>query len=199
MSQVDPGSQLRRATSGAIFVSTKEVAHGTRQEWRSDQPGGAHDGGEEEAASVHGCREEAGGLDVLGYIDGRRVIELATDLEVTRGAINRWLHPPAPRRAFPPQGLPRHRQRALPQPRRGRLAANRHRIKLFRLPPYSPELNSIEGVWKTTKKTTTHNRFFRTTTERDAALTATFEHFNANPLPSPAARFLCSPVYATLF
>ena len=72
------------------------------------------------------------------------------------------------------------------------LAANRHRIELFRLPPYSPELNPIEGVWKTTKRTTTHNRFFRTTTERDAALTATFEHFNAKPasIAGHVARFL---------
>lgn len=31
------------------------------------------------------------GRAVLGYIDGRRVIEMATDLDVTRGAINRWL------------------------------------------------------------------------------------------------------------
>lgn len=28
---------------------------------------------------------------VLGYIDGRRVIEMAAELDVTRGAINRWL------------------------------------------------------------------------------------------------------------
>lgn len=72
------------------------------------------------------------------------------------------------------------------------LAANRHRIELFRLPPYSPELNPIEGVWKTTKRTTTHNRFFRTTTERDAALTATFEGFNAKPesIAGHVARFL---------
>lgn len=72
------------------------------------------------------------------------------------------------------------------------LAANRHRIELFRLPPYSPELNPIEGVWKTTKRTTTHNRFFRTTTARDAALTSTFERFNANPavIAGHVARFL---------
>lgn len=61
------------------------------------------------------------------------------------------------------------------------LAANKHRIELHRLPPYSPELNPIEGVWKETKKTTTHNRFYRTTQERDAALTATFERFDAQP------------------
>jgi transposase len=28
---------------------------------------------------------------VLGYIDGRRVVELAAELDVTRGSVNRWL------------------------------------------------------------------------------------------------------------
>jgi transposase len=49
------------------------------------------------------------------------------------------------------------------------------------VPPYSPELNAIEGVWKVTKKTTTHNRFYRTVEERDAALADRFETFNAEP------------------
>lgn len=31
------------------------------------------------------------GRAVLGYIEGRRVIELAVELGITRGAINRWL------------------------------------------------------------------------------------------------------------
>lgn len=31
------------------------------------------------------------GRAVFGYIDGRRVVELAAELDVTRGAINRWL------------------------------------------------------------------------------------------------------------
>lgn len=72
------------------------------------------------------------------------------------------------------------------------LAANRARIALFRLPPYSPEFNPIEGVWKQTKKRTTHNTFYRTTDERDAALTATFEKFQTSPslLAGQVARFL---------
>lgn len=72
------------------------------------------------------------------------------------------------------------------------LVANRRRLELFRLPPYSPEFNPIEGVWKQTKKRTTHNTFFRTTDERDAALTATFECFRARPslLAAQVARFL---------
>ena len=31
------------------------------------------------------------GLAVLGYIEGRRVVDLAIDYDVTRGSVNRWL------------------------------------------------------------------------------------------------------------
>jgi transposase len=72
------------------------------------------------------------------------------------------------------------------------LAKNRRRIELCRLPPYSPEFNGIEGVWKTTKRATTHNRFFATVEDRDAALTATFERFIAKPqlVAGHVSRFL---------
>jgi transposase len=62
------------------------------------------------------------------------------------------------------------------------LAAHRHRIELHRLPAYSPELNAIEGVWKVTRKTTTHNRYFDTPEQRDAALIHTFVNFQRNPV-----------------
>jgi hypothetical protein len=61
------------------------------------------------------------------------------------------------------------------------LAKNKHRIELHRLPPYSPEFNPTEGVWKATRKFTTHNRFYRTVQERDAALTQTFRRFQSDP------------------
>jgi len=72
------------------------------------------------------------------------------------------------------------------------LKENRHRIELFRLPPYSPNLNPIEGAWKETKKRTTHNRFFLTTVERDAALVLTFDAFSAEPrlLAGQVARYI---------
>ena len=72
------------------------------------------------------------------------------------------------------------------------LASNGHRIQLFRLPPYSPNLNPIEGAWKETKKRTTHNRFFRTMEERDQALVSTFDYFDRNrrSLAGYVARFL---------
>lgn len=61
------------------------------------------------------------------------------------------------------------------------LAENSDKIELHRLPPYSPEFNPTEGVWKATRKRATHNRFYRTVEERDAALTATFERFQTEP------------------
>ncbi len=72
------------------------------------------------------------------------------------------------------------------------LGKNHRRIELHRLPPYSPNFNPTEGAWKVTKKRTTHNRFYRTTDERDAALVETFEEFKSTPslLAGHVARFL---------
>ena len=61
------------------------------------------------------------------------------------------------------------------------LRANRHRIELYRLPPYSPEFNPVEGVWKATRRLTTHNRFYKTTWSRDIALSYTFARFHHDP------------------
>lgn len=72
------------------------------------------------------------------------------------------------------------------------LSDNSDKIELHRLPPYSPEFNPMEGVWKTTKRVTTHNRFFHTTDERDDALRSTFGTFRADPslIAGQVARFL---------
>ena len=67
----------------------------------------------------------------------------------------------------------------LDEPGKRWLAENQARIQLCRLPPYSPEFNPVEGVWKCTRKLTTHNRFYRNVEDRDAALTATFERFRS--------------------
>jgi transposase len=61
------------------------------------------------------------------------------------------------------------------------LHENRHRIELHRLPAYSPEFMPMEGVWKTTRKMTTHNAFFVTTDQRDLALRRTFTDFQRKP------------------
>ncbi len=71
------------------------------------------------------------------------------------------------------------------------LETNGDRLELHRLPPYSPELNPMEPVWKVTRKMTTHNRFYETTTERDAALRTTFTTFQRRPalIAAHVARF----------
>jgi transposase len=61
------------------------------------------------------------------------------------------------------------------------LRANRHRIEIHRLPAYSPGFMPMEGVWKTTRKLTTHNAFFVTPDQRDARLTQTFHVFPRRP------------------
>ena len=40
------------------------------------------------------------------------------------------------------------------------LEENKRKIELFFLPPYSPELNPVELVWKKTRYSETHNRYF---------------------------------------
>lgn len=79
----------------------------------------------------------------------------------------------------------------LDEPGKRWLAANTDKVELIRLPPYSPEFNPVEGVWKCTRKHATHNRFYRTEEERDAALAATFEGFRRNPeqIAGHVARF----------
>jgi hypothetical protein len=61
------------------------------------------------------------------------------------------------------------------------LRRNTSRLELHRLPPYSPEFNPTEGVWKATRKLATHNRFYRAAVDRDLALTNTFQTFQRNP------------------
>ncbi|MDB6095903.1 MAG: hypothetical protein JWM09_181 [Francisellaceae bacterium] len=44
-------------------------------------------------------------------------------------------------------------------------AANKLNIRLFYLPPYSPNLNSIERLWKVMNEYARNNKFFRTADE----------------------------------
>jgi len=71
------------------------------------------------------------------------------------------------------------------------LREHRHLIELHRLPAYSPEFMAMEGVWKTTRKLTTHNAFFVTPDQRDAKLTETFNRFQRRPglIAAHVARF----------
>ena len=51
------------------------------------------------------------------------------------------------------------------------------RFQLLYLPPYSPELNPIERVWKLTRKLCTHNRYFSELDEIPSVLEPQFDQW----------------------
>lgn len=83
---------------------------------------------------------------------------------------------------------PAHR---LPEDGQDWLRENRDAIELHRLPPYSPEFMSVEGIWKTTRKLATHNKFYSTVDERNSTLRRTFRKFQRHPelIAPQVARF----------
>ena len=54
------------------------------------------------------------------------------------------------------------------------LRQHRRVLRLFFLPPYSPQLNPIERVWKLTRRLATHNRYFATLGELLSAVQERF-------------------------
>lgn len=61
------------------------------------------------------------------------------------------------------------------------LKANTEKIEVHFLPPYSPEFNPVELVWKETKKRTTHNRYFPSLTVLKEKVFKRFNRFQGNP------------------
>ena len=57
------------------------------------------------------------------------------------------------------------------------------------LPPYSPQLNPIEGVWKQTRQKATHNRYFPALSDLIQAVHMKFSRWSQ---PNDALTRLCS-------
>jgi transposase len=57
----------------------------------------------------------------------------------------------------------------------------RNRLEVFPLPKYSPELNAQEPVWKYTRGSATHNRFFEKPSDLCASLFSTFKDLQQHP------------------
>lgn len=68
---------------------------------------------------------------------------------------------------------------------------NQHRLVLIFLPPYSPELNPIERVWRITRRQVTHNRYFESTDQLRMALDSAFMHWQK---PNQALKVLCENI-----
>jgi transposase len=66
------------------------------------------------------------------------------------------------------------------------------RLWLYCLPPYSPELNAVEMVWRETRKDATHNRYFPTMKGLRRTVQSQFRAYQAKPrlLVGTVAQFL---------
>jgi transposase len=78
-----------------------------------------------------------------------------------------------------------HHARAL----RPWLREHRHQLRLDFLPPYSPQLNPMERVWKLTRRLATHNRYFETL---PSLINAVQEQFAKWVHPNLQLRRLCA-------
>ena len=54
------------------------------------------------------------------------------------------------------------------------IKSNRHSLEVHQLPPYSPELNPTERLWRYTRKNATHDYYFASQGELLATLTRIF-------------------------
>lgn len=71
------------------------------------------------------------------------------------------------------------------------LAAHRDVLRLDFLPPYSPNLNHQERVWKLTRKLVTHNQYFPLL---DTLVTAVLRQFAVWDRPNETLRRLCAVI-----
>ena len=62
------------------------------------------------------------------------------------------------------------------------------RVKFLMLPPYSPDLNPIEQVWRITRKENTHSTFFPTLSDLKETVDKAFEAWSA---PNSQLQSLC--------
>jgi transposase len=69
--------------------------------------------------------------------------------------------------------------------------ANQQRLVFIYLPPYSPELNPIERVWRITRRKVTHNRYFPSVEDLRLALVSQFTIWR---LPNSSFKVLCERI-----
>lgn len=70
-------------------------------------------------------------------------------------------------------------------------STNQDRIVRIFLPPYSPELNPVERVWRITRRQVTHNRYFGSDPELLEALQAQFAKWE---YPNTMLKTLCANI-----
>jgi transposase len=67
----------------------------------------------------------------------------------------------------------------------------KERLTLIFLPPYSPNLNPIERVWRLTRRLATHNRYFASLAELRDSVVSQFSNWN---VPNSILKVLCARI-----
>lgn len=75
----------------------------------------------------------------------------------------------------------------------------RDKMVYINLPPYSPDLNPIEQVWRITRREMTHNRYYSSKEKLEAALDDYYAAFKMpNDKLANLCRFKCFHIHADL-
>ncbi|MCD6171122.1 MAG: transposase [Thermoplasmata archaeon] len=74
---------------------------------------------------------------------------------------------------------------------KGFFSDNQDRLVRVFLPPYSPELNPIERVWRITRRTVTHNRYFASVKKLEKDLVSYFTKWEQ---PNKTLQVLCANI-----
>ena len=74
---------------------------------------------------------------------------------------------------------------------KGFFESHQERLVRIFLPPYSPELNPVERVWRITRRQVTHNRYFSSIQELKVALVSQFTKWEQ---PNSALKTLCANI-----
>jgi transposase len=80
-----------------------------------------------------------------------------------------------------------HRAKVL----KGFFESNQDRLVRIFLPPYSPELNPVERVWRITRRQVTHNRYFPSVKDLRIALVSQFTKWEQ---PNVTLKTLCANI-----
>lgn len=65
----------------------------------------------------------------------------------------------------------------------------RNSVTFIKMPPYSPDLNPIEQVWRVTRRENTHNVFFDAVSSLEETVDSAFDLWS---MPNDQLRMLCS-------
>ena len=120
--------------------------------------------GKQRRIPTYGKHEGAKLVGVLDYESGRVYVEqhIKYDAEVFLGFLKNVLaHYPIGKIVLVLDNAKIHHAKLL----QDFLEANKHRLTLMFLPPYSPNLNIIEGLWGWLKGSVINNVFFKSVNE----------------------------------